>query len=173
MDEAQLTDKPLVRSLRSTVGRESTTFGFSILITVMFGALQAMHGSPSMPQVFGYAVGAVMSFTLIEGLLSRGFRLPMPQHATQTLTMGTSLNVVSVVAALAVAWGFSSVTSGLVAWTGTPFAAALLYLLLESLEETAAERILVASGDTDAENVSNQDSLSGDTDADKASNHDS
>lgn len=151
-------DDPLVRSLRSTVGRESTTFGFSILVTVTFGALQSTQGSPKTPEIFVYAIGAVMSFTLLEGLLSRGFRRPMPQHATQTLTLGTSVNVVSVVAALAAAWGFSQVTSGLLAWAGAPLVAGLVYLLLESLEEAMAERVLVASGDADAAKVSNQDS---------------
>lgn len=151
-------NSPLIRSLRSTVGRESTTFGFSILVTVTFGILQSTHGSPNTLQIFGYAVGAVLSFTLLEGALSKGFRRPMPQHATQTLTLGTSLNVVSVVAALAAAWGFAAVTHGLIAWACSPLLAGLVYLLLESIEETLAERLLVASGDMDAANVSNQDS---------------
>lgn len=150
--------RPLARSLRSTVGRESTTFGFSILATVTFGLLNSTYGSPTVPQIFAYAVGAVLSFTLLEGVLSRGFRRPMPQHATQTLTLGTSLNVVSVVAALAAAWGFSGLTGGLVGWAGAPLVAGLVYLLLESVEEALAERLLVAAGDDDAEKVSNQDS---------------
>lgn len=148
----------LARSLRSTVGRESTTFGFSILVTVTFGMVQSTQGPPNTLQIFVYAVGAVMSFTFLEGVLSRGFRRPMPQHATQTLTLGTSLNVLSVVAALAAAWGFAEATRGLVAWSGAPLVAGLVYLLLESLEESLAERVLVASGDADAEKVSNQDS---------------
>ena len=149
---------PLVRSMRSTVGRESTTFGFSILVTVTFGLVQSTHGSPTTLQIFLYAVGAVMSFTLLEGVLSRGFRRPMPQHATQTLTLGTSLNVLSVVAAMAAAWGFAEVTGPRIAWAGAPLVAGLVYLLIESLEEAVAERVLVASGDTDAQQVSNQDS---------------
>lgn len=147
-----------LRSMRSTVGRESTTFGFSILVTVTFGIVQSTHGSPQPGQIFVYAAGAVASFTLLEGVLSRGFRRPMPQHATQTLTLGTSLNMVSVLVALAAGWGFAAVTSGLVAWGGAPLVAGLAYLLLESLEETVAERVLVAAGDTDAQKVSNQDS---------------
>jgi hypothetical protein len=149
---------PLIRSMRSTVGRESTTFGFSILVTVTFGLVQSTHGSPTTLQIFLYAVGAVMSFTLLEGVLSRGFRRPMPQHATQTLTLGTSLNVLSVVAAMAAAWGFAEVTGPRIAWAVAPLIAGLFYLLIESLEEAVAERVLVASGDTDAEQVSNQDS---------------
>jgi hypothetical protein len=149
---------PLLRSLRSAVGRESTTFGFSILVTVTFGILQSTLGSPKPPQIFVYAVGAVMSFTVLEGVLSRGFREPMPQHATQTLTLGTSLNVVSVIGALGTAWGFAEITSGLVAWGGAPLLAGLTYLLLEGLEETLAERLLVRWGDSDAQEVTNQDS---------------
>ena len=151
-------DHPMARSLRSTVGRESTTFGFSILVTVTFGVLNSTYGSPTVPQTFVYAIGAVASFTLLQGVLSRGFREPMPQHATQTLTLGTSLNVVSVVAGLASAWGFAELTRGLVGWGGAPLVAGLVYLLSESLEEAAAERLLVASGDEDAAKVSNQDS---------------
>ncbi len=149
---------PLLRSLRSTVGRESTTFGFSILVTVTFAILQSTHGSPKPLQVFVYAIGAVMSFTLLEGVLSRGFRRPMPQHATQTLTLGTSLNAISVVAALGAGWGFTEITRGLVAWGGPPFVAGLTYLLLESVEETLAELFLVRRGDPEARMVSNQDS---------------
>jgi hypothetical protein len=127
---------PLVRSMRSTVGRESTTFGFSILVTVTFGLVQSTHGSPTTPQIFLYAVGAVMSFTLLEGVVS----------------------VLSVVTAMAAAWGFDEVTGPRIAWAGAPLIAGLVYLLIESLEEALAERVLVASGDTDAEQVSNQDS---------------
>ena len=128
-------DRTVVRSMRSTVGRESTTFGFSILVTVVFGLAQTAEGPPSTLQTFLYAVGAVMSFTILQGLLSRGFRGPMPQHATQTLTLGTSLNVVSVVAAIGAAWGFLELTSATLAWAGAPLVAGLVYLLLESLEE--------------------------------------
>ncbi len=148
----------VARAMRSAVGREATTFGFSILVTVSFGLAQSAEGPPSTAQSFLFAVGAVMSFTVLQALLSRGFRRPMPQHATQTLTLGTSLNVLSVVAALGAAWGWLEVTSGSVAWAGSPLVAGVVYLLLESLEEAVAERVLVSSGDADAAQVSNQDS---------------
>lgn len=150
--------KALPRALRSAVGREATTFGFSILVTVTFGLAQSAEGPPSTAQSFLFALGAVMSFTLLQAILSRGFRRRMPQHATQTLTLGTSLNALSVVAGLGAAWGWAEATSGWVAWAGSPLVAGLVYLLLESLEEAVAERVLVASGDADAERVSNQDS---------------
>ncbi len=159
-DESEAHPSPylLVRAMRSTVGRESTTFGFSILVTVTFGMLSAVQGAPKVPETFAFSVGAVLSFTLLEGLLSRGFRRPMPQHATQTLTLGTSLNVLSVVGGLATGWLIAEVADGVVAWAGAPLFAGFVYLLSESVEEAIAERILVRSGDDDAAKVSNQDS---------------
>ncbi|NYG56272.1 hypothetical protein [Nocardioides perillae] len=56
--------------MRSTVGRESTTFGFSILVTVTFGLLQSVHRAPSTLETFGYAVGAVLE-SLEEALAER------------------------------------------------------------------------------------------------------
>ena len=95
-DEDGRSSSTVVRGLRSTVGRESTTFGFSILVTVSFGMLQVTEGSPDVGTIFLFATGAVLSFTLLEAVLSRGFRRPMPQHRSNVLALGTSLNLVSV-----------------------------------------------------------------------------
>lgn len=144
----------ITRGLRSTVGRESTTFGFSILATVMFGALQVVHGPPDLPRIFLYAAGAVMSFTLLEGVLSGGFRKPMPQHHTRTLAMGTSLNIVSVLVGLGTALLLGQMVSHVVVWALAPLAGGAAYLVTESIETAVAERILVRLGDLDADDVS-------------------
>jgi hypothetical protein len=81
----------------------------------------------------------------------------MPQHATQTMTLGTSLNAVSIVAGLGAAWGLAAVTPRTHRVDGCPFLAGFVYLTMESLEEAIAERLLVRSGDDDAERVTNQD----------------
>lgn len=151
-DDEQKTPTVL-RALRSTTGRESTTFGFSILVTVTFGLLQTMSGSPNVPQIFLYATGSVLSFTLLEGILSNGFRRSMPQHSTITLALGTSMNLFSVLAGMGVAALIANWLSGNWLWVTAPFAAALTYLLMESLESALAERILVATGHPDASDV--------------------
>jgi hypothetical protein len=143
----------VVRGLRSTVGRESTTFGFSILVTAAFGLLTALHGTPDVARVFWFAVGAVLSFSTLEAVLSRGFRRPMPQHRTRVLAIGTSLNVVSVVGGLGAAWLVGLAGSGPVVWAAAPFVAATAYLVLESLETALAERVAAATGDADADDV--------------------
>jgi hypothetical protein len=143
--------RTLVRGMRSTVGRESTTFGFSILVTVTFGVLQTTEGSPDLPRVFLYAVGAVMSFTVLEGVLSSGFRRPMPQHPTRTMARGTSLNVLSVLVGMGAALLLAQWWSHVALWAVAPFAAGIGYLLTESIESAVAERLLVSSGHGDAE----------------------
>lgn len=143
----------VVRGLRSTVGRESTTFGFSILVTVSFGLLQTTEGSPDVGRIFLFAVGAGMSFTLLEGVLSKGFRAAMPQHRTRIQAVGTSLNVLSVVGGLAAAWLVGEMMSHAAAWAVAPFLAGVVYLLLESLETALGERLAAASGDRHATEV--------------------
>jgi MFS family permease len=144
-------DGVVKRGLRSTVGRESTTFGFSILVTVTFGLLQTTHGPPDVPRVFMFAVGAAMSFTLLEAILSEGFRTSMPQHRTRVQAVGTSMNVLSVLAGLAAAWLVGAAISHPAAWALAPFLAGVVYLLLESAETALGERLAARSGDEQAE----------------------
>lgn len=144
----------LVRGLRSTAGRETTTFGFSILVTVTFGLLQKMQGSPDTLRIFLYAVGAVLSFTVLNGALSRGFRAHLPQHDSEVLVAATSMNMVSVVVGLGVAWALAGSLEGAAVWAIAPFVAGVVYLLTEGVEETIAEQVLDRFGDRGAEEVS-------------------
>lgn len=142
-----------VRSMRSTVGRESTTFGFSILVTVTFGVVQLEQGSPGRAELVLYALGAVSSFTVLEGLLSRGFRRSMPEHHTDVLVVGTALNAVSVLAGLAAAMMLGALLDNGAAWPLCPLAAGLVYLLVESAEESFGERFQRARGNARAADV--------------------
>ncbi|MGQ1797366.1 hypothetical protein ACT4S5_09545 [Kocuria oceani] len=147
------TRRTMLRAMRSTIGRESTTFGFSILVTAAFGVLQTLHGTPVMAEIFLYATGAVLSFTLLEGLLSRGFLHPMPQHHTGIQAMGTSLNILSVGLALAIALLIGTLVTNMAAWFFAPFIGSIVYLVLESAEIALAEHILRARGDAQADEV--------------------
>ncbi|MEE6295354.1 hypothetical protein [Georgenia wangjunii] len=147
-------DQTVVRGLRSTVGRESTTFGFSILATANFGVLQVMHGTPDIARVFLFATGAVLSFTLLEAVLSRGFRKPMPQHDTRVQAAGTSLNLLSVLGGLGITWLIGTLFSHAAVWAVAPFLGTLVYLLFESLETALGERLLARAGVPDADEVS-------------------
>jgi len=147
-------DYALVRGLRSTAGRETTTFGFSILVTVTFGLMQTTQGSPDTRRIFLYAVGAVLSFTVLNGLLSRGFRAHLPQHDSEVQVAATSLNLLSVVAGLGAAWALAGNVSGVAVWAIAPFVAGVVYLLTESVEETIAEQVLERYVERGAKEVS-------------------
>jgi ABC-type arginine/histidine transport system permease subunit len=133
--------------MRSAVGRESTTFGFSIMVTVGFGVLQGQQGTPSTGDLFLYAIGAVLSFTTLETILSRAFRQAMPQHESEVVAVGTAMNVASVVGGVASAYGVARAVGPDIAWLLAPFAAGIAYLVLEGLEVLLAEAVLRRAGD--------------------------
>jgi hypothetical protein len=141
------------RSLRSTVGRESTTFGFSILVTVTFGVVQHGLGTPGLGELFLYAIGAVLSFTVLEAIGSRGFRRTMPQHGTRTVALGTALNLCSVLGGLGVALGVVRLHEGSASWAVAPFLGGVAYLLLEAAETAFAERVASRRGTDVAEEM--------------------
>ncbi|RLK23896.1 hypothetical protein DER29_1782 [Micromonospora sp. M71_S20] len=113
-----------------------------------------MEGSPGVFHIFLFAIGAVLSFTLLEGLLSRGFRKPMPQHHTHVQAVGTSMNLLSVVGGLGCAWLAATWIAHPAVWAVAPFLAAVVYLVFESLETALGERLLKATEDPEADDVS-------------------
>jgi hypothetical protein len=137
----------LDRGFRSTIRGESTAFGFSIMITVTFGVVQREHGSPGIGDLLLYALGAVLAFTLLEGLASRAFRASLPEHPSGVTTLGTAMNFASVGLAVGAAIGLSALVATDVAWPLCPFAAVLVYLLAETVELAVAERVRQAMGD--------------------------
>lgn len=70
--------------MRSTMGRGRTTFERSVVGTVTSGLLQSLHGGPVSGEIIGHGTGAVLSSTLLEGFLSRGFMHPMPSTAQRS-----------------------------------------------------------------------------------------
>lgn len=113
-----------------------------------------MQGAPTVPEIFLYAAGAVMSFTLLEGVLSHGFRRSMPEHHTVTLALGTSMNIASVLLALALALLVNTAMTNTFVWVVAPFVATVAYLLLESIETAIAEKVQLGRGDPTADEVS-------------------
>lgn len=141
------------RGFRSTVGRESTTFGFSILVTVTYGVVQGARGAPDTVDLMLYATGAVMSFTILELGFSRGLRETMPQHATRVIARGTALNLLSVLGGLVAALLASRLIGSDLAWPLSPFVAGIVYLALESFEIMLAEAYSRRRGEPDADRM--------------------
>lgn len=141
------------RATRSAIRGESTAFGFSIMITVTFGAIQRRHGTPGIADLLGFALCAVAAFTVLEGIVSRGFSQALPEHRSNVATFGTALNFLSVGLAAASAIGLSAVIGTDAAWLICPVVAVVTYLTAESAELVAAERIQRARGNRRAADV--------------------
>lgn len=100
-----------------------------------------------------FAVGAVLSFTLLEGVLSKGFRAAMPQHHTHVQALATAMNLVSVLAGLGAARVVASTISHSSVWALAPFLGATVYLVLEGAETALAERVAADAGDGQARDL--------------------
>ena len=64
-DEETLARRSL-RGLHAAGSGNAQAFGFSITITVTFGAVNSARGSPSLPELFGFAFAAVAAFSLLN-----------------------------------------------------------------------------------------------------------
>ena len=79
------------------------------MITASFGAVQYERGQPTYTDLLLYGMGAVVAFTALEALVSRGFRVPLMGGSDQVVTLGTALAFVSVALAITTALAVAAV----------------------------------------------------------------
>lgn len=136
--------KPLLeefsKGLRTSIQENSTAYGYSVMITVSFGALTTAGERPSMGRLFLMVAGAAIAFTLMEALSTRMFR-NTDRESDYVALLGAAFNFVSIGVGLAVAWLTTALTSGWVAWLLVPTAATVAYLVFVGLEITMAKRV--------------------------------
>ncbi|MBB4662137.1 hypothetical protein [Conexibacter arvalis] len=142
---------PVGQAVATSVHGNATAFGFSIMITATFGALTTIEGSGTVAEILLFGVGAALSVALLEGIVSRGFRVRSRVAHAEVRLLGTALNVASVSAGVGAAIGTAELVDGAAAWPLASFAAALVYVVVESAEIGLAELVQKARGDTQAE----------------------
>ena len=127
------------RGLREALGGNATAFGYSVMITASFGAVQHERGTPDFLDLLLYGMGAVAAFTALEAVVSRGFRVPLRTLTDQVMSLGTALAFVSVGLAITAAFGVATLLQGAVAWFAAPLVASLVFVVTESVEFMLAE----------------------------------
>ena len=142
---------PLGAALSTSVSANATAFGFSITITISFGALQNLAGGPTLADLLLFGVAAAVAVGSLEAAVTRGFRKRVGAVPSEVKMLGTALNVLSVAAGVGGAMLVGVYLDGLPAWSIGGFAAALVYVLVESAEVFVAERIQSWAGDPEAE----------------------
>lgn len=142
---------PVVTALGTSVRGNSTAFGFSIMITISFGALQSLAGSPSLTELLAFGVAAAIALALLEGAVSRGFVRRVGSAPAEVAMLGTAMNFASVAAGVGAAIAVGELWTTFGAWPAGAFCAAVAYVLAESAEMLIAERVQRSRGDPEAE----------------------
>lgn len=141
---AEKTERPgfsdnFMRGLHASAHNNASAYGYSVAITASFGILASVTGTPSVPEIFAFAVGAVASVALVEGVASGGFRHSLEEESSRVRALGSSLSVFSVCLSLLGALIASWLVSGWPAWLLGAFLTSLTYLLTFAIEVGLAD----------------------------------
>lgn len=153
-DRGQDEHGPVASALSTSVVSNATAFGFSITITISYGAIQSTDGSPSLLELLLYGLAAAAAVGLLEGAVTRGFRQRVGTLPAEVSMLGTAMNFISVAIAAGGAILCGEVIGGVVVWPVAGFVAAGLYVVAESAEVLLAEVIQKSQGDVDADDES-------------------
>ncbi|MDP9476300.1 MAG: hypothetical protein M3R38_11590 [Actinomycetota bacterium] len=130
-----------LHGLRASVRNNASAYGFSVTITASFGLLTTALGTPTAPEIFAFAGGAVAAFALVELVVSRGFTRGLEDEPSSVKELGSSISILSVGVAIACAYGVGRLVGGFVAWPLGSFVATSGYLFLFGVELSLAHRI--------------------------------
>lgn len=128
------------RGVHTSIRGNVTAYGYSILVTTVFGALQGLEGSPTVVHIFFYVGGACGAFAGLEAVVSRLFRRELEDEEELVIVLGGALNVFAVASGLAAAMGTALFLSGRPAWGVAPGLATIAYLLVSGLQMGVAEQ---------------------------------
>jgi hypothetical protein len=116
------------------------------MITASFGVVTSVLGPSAVLDVFVFALGAAVAFTITEGIASRGFRVRIRGEAAEVAALGSALAYPSLLLAVgAAALAAVALRSGW-GWGGASFAGTCTFLLLGGAEVLLAERLRRARG---------------------------
>lgn len=126
--------------MRLELRNDSTAYGYSLLITTVFGALSA-SGTTTVRRVVLFAVGASLAFTGLEAAASKMFRQRIRSERSDVVLLGSALHFGSVLAGLGVTAGIAALWQGWEPWLIAPFAATTVYVTLTGANLAAATAI--------------------------------
>ncbi len=109
--------------------------------------MQHERGQPGYTDLLLYGLGAVVAFTALEALVTRGFRVPLMGGSDQVVTLGTAPAFVSVVLAITTALAVAALLRGGGAWFGAALAASIVFIVTESLEFILSEWVQERRGE--------------------------
>jgi hypothetical protein len=145
--DGRSTQRRYRRGLHASVRNNASAYGFSVTITASFGLLTSALGTPTAPEIFAFAGGAVAAFALVEFALSLGYRRDLEDEPPNVKDVGSSVSVLSVGLAMAGTFAVGRILGGFAAWPVGSFAATAVYLLLFGVELGLIEHLSRGRGD--------------------------
>lgn len=133
--------KAVDRSIGTSVHGNSPAYGFSIMITVSFGMLTSLLGTPRVVEMLLFGLAAAATVAVLEAAVTRGFRKTIDDAHEEVQMLGTALNFVSVAAGVGTALAVGELLGGVIAWPVGACLAATAYVATESSEILLAEAV--------------------------------
>ncbi|WP_148061582.1 hypothetical protein [Cellulomonas sp. PhB143] len=127
----------LLHGLGLSVRGNAQAFGYSVTVTATFGAVAVRLGDPTSLQIMGFALCAVLAFSLLNVLVALQIRRDpseaVPEPA-RVLLIATASDLLAVAAAVGSAIGVTAWLAGGVAWFVAPLCSGLVYVVVQSAE---------------------------------------
>ena len=122
-----------VRGVGESTRHNSLAYGYSLALTGAFGVLNLLDRTTVL-NVILFGVGASMTFSIANPLVTRGFTTRVEGEPPLVLVLGTSLGFVSVTLAILAAAGAGWLFGDWVAWLVGAFVASVVYLVLSAVQ---------------------------------------
>lgn len=124
-----------LRGLNSAATGNAQAFGYSVTVTVTFGVVSSAHPDPSRFELISFALAVAMAFSLVNLLTARiSISRGVGSGADRAVLVGTATDFFAVGGSVGVAIGIAHFTGGWTVWVLAPFAASIIYVLVQSVE---------------------------------------
>jgi hypothetical protein len=134
------------RGLGESTRHNSLAYGYSLALTGAFGMLTVVAGKPNVGDIFAFAIGASLTFSIANAAVTKGFTTKIEDEPPIVLALGTSFGFISVSTAVGAAALFAWVLPDWVGWAVGAFAASLSYLLITAVEFVLARGVRSLTG---------------------------
>lgn len=127
--------RTLLRGFNVAAKGNASAFGFSILITVVYGTLSIHNKSPNRAELIGFAMSSVAAFSLLN-VVAAAVTEPEAGSAEKSsgVLLSTALDFLAVGGGVGLSFAVELLVGGWPSWVVTPFAATLAFVALQAVE---------------------------------------
>jgi hypothetical protein len=140
-----------MRGLGTSARNNAMAYGYSITATASFAILSHTDGPITILKIAMFVTGTGLAFAGVNALVTRGFSRRVDPEPPVVMALATSLSLVSMSAAVAVAgvlgWGLG----GWAAWLLGALLASWTYVSIGALEAALARTLHLAVGEKEPE----------------------